>query len=329
MLNHRDTEAQSEDRGYFSTLRADFCASVSLWFGRASQFFLLICLLCGAGAGAAVARADQLHLKDGRVVEVEEVWETSDSVWFRQGKMMLSVAKADVARIVRSTSVNASKLNIPIRPGAASDEASAGKLAPHPGARIVLKSGTQLDADAVWEYEDRIGYRLGNMQTFIDRGAVEQVTREVVSAGQPAAARPSLRFTTGHAGLDQLIVSSAARHAVDPLLIYLVMHEESGFNHRAVSRVGARGLMQLMPETAWRLGVRNIHDPVENVEAGTRYLKSLIDLFAGDVNLALAAYNAGEAAVLRYGHRVPPYRETQSYVRRINLAYRRMASAKF
>ncbi len=100
------------------------------------------------------------------------------------------------------------------------------------------------------------------------------------------------------------------------------MREESGFNYRAVSHVGARGLMQLMPATARQLGVRNIHDPVENVEAGTRYLKNLVTLFAGDVNLALAAYNAGEDAVRRYGRRVPPFRETQSYVRRINAAYR-------
>ena len=131
-----------------------------------------------------------------------------------------------------------------------------------------------------------------------------------------------LRFTTGRAALDQLIVNSGNKYELDPLLIYLVMREESGFNYRAVSHVGARGLMQLMPATARQLGVRNIHDPVENVEAGTRYLKNLITLFAGDVNLALAAYNAGEDAVRRYGRRVPPFRETQSYVRRINVAYR-------
>ena len=101
------------------------------------------------------------------------------------------------------------------------------------------------------------------------------------------------------------------------------MREESGFNHRAVSRAGARGLMQLMPGTAQRLGVRNIHDPFENVEAGTRYLRSLLEMFNGDVNLALAAYNAGEDAVLRYGRRIPPYRETMNYVWRINTAYRR------
>jgi soluble lytic murein transglycosylase-like protein len=132
---------------------------------------------------------------------------------------------------------------------------------------------------------------------------------------------PPFPFTTKHAGLDQLIAVNAARHSVDPLLIYLVMQQESGFNHRAVSSAGARGLMQLMPGTARQLGVRNIHDPVENVEAGTRYLKNLLQRFQGDIHLALAGYNAGEEAVVRYGYRVPPYRETINYVRRISWAY--------
>ena len=101
------------------------------------------------------------------------------------------------------------------------------------------------------------------------------------------------------------------------------MRQESGFNHRAVSRVGARGLMQLMPDTARRFGVRNINDPVENLDAGTRYLKFLLNLFNDNVNLALAGYNAGENAVIRYGYQVPPYRETQQYVYLINAAYRR------
>jgi soluble lytic murein transglycosylase-like protein len=124
-----------------------------------------------------------------------------------------------------------------------------------------------------------------------------------------------------------LIIQSGDKYDIDPTLIYLVMREESRFNHRAVSRAGARGLMQLMPGTAARLGVRNIHDPVENVDAGTRYLRTLLEMFNGDVNLALAAYNAGEGAVLRHGRRIPPYRETINYVWRINTAYRRAMAA--
>ncbi|MBK9313943.1 MAG: lytic transglycosylase domain-containing protein [Acidobacteria bacterium] len=169
---------------------------------------------------------------------------------------------------------------------------------------------------------------MGKMQSFVDRGEIKNIVREVVLTEAKIPADMGLRFSTGHHGLDQLIVYAATKYQVDPLLIYLVMREESGFNYRAVSRVGARGLMQLMPDTARRLGVRNIHDPIENVEAGTRYLRSLIDMFGGDMNLALAAYNAGEGAVLRYGRRVPPYAETTNYVWRINTAYRRALSEK-
>ena len=116
-------------------------------------------------------------------------------------------------------------------------------------------------------------------------------------------------------------MDSSARHGVDPLLIYSIMHQESTFKQRAVSHKGARGLMQLMPGTAARFGVRNIFDPRENIEGGTRYVRWLLDRFRGDVRLALAGYNAGEGAVDKYGWRVPPYSETQNYVRRIFARY--------
>ncbi|MGH9803435.1 MAG: lytic transglycosylase domain-containing protein, partial [Blastocatellia bacterium] len=165
----------------------------------------------------------------------------------------------------------------------------------------------------------------GQMQTHVERSEVVKLMTglEVADNAPAVPSDVSLRFSTGNRGLDGLIVYNATKYGVDPLLIYLVMREESGFNHRAVSRVGARGLMQLMPATAARLGVRNIHDPVENVGAGTRYLRSLIDMFGGDINLALAGYNAGEGAVFKYGRRIPPYSETVNYVWRINTAYRR------
>jgi soluble lytic murein transglycosylase-like protein len=193
--------------------------------------------------------------------------------------------------------------------------------------RIMLKGGVKIDADAVWEEPERIGYRMGKIQTFVDRAAVEKILYDVVeNEPLPDLQLPNMKFTTGHRGLDQLIVHNAIKYDVNPLLIFLLMKQESGFNLRALSPVGARGLMQLMPATALRLGVRNIYDPVENVDAGTRYLKTLIQMFNGDVNLALAGYNAGENAVIRYGYRVPPYRETQNYVYSINVAYRRAVS---
>ena len=133
---------------------------------------------------------------------------------------------------------------------------------------------------------------------------------------------PSLgNFTTGNSTVDNFIVESSKRNSVDPLLIYSIMHQESSFKQRALSHKGARGLMQLMPGTAARFGVTNIWDPKQNIEGGVRYMRFLLDMFAGDVKLALAGYNAGEGAVLKYGYQVPPYNETQEYVRRIGRRY--------
>lgn len=134
--------------------------------------------------------------------------------------------------------------------------------------------------------------------------------------------KPSLGgFTTGNSDFDKFIVESGKRNSVDPLLLYSIMHQESSFKPRAMSYKGARGLMQLIPPTASRFGVTNIWDPKQNIEGGARYMRFLLDLFAGDVRLALAGYNAGEGAVMKYGYQVPPYSETQEYVRRIGRRY--------
>jgi soluble lytic murein transglycosylase-like protein len=128
-------------------------------------------------------------------------------------------------------------------------------------------------------------------------------------------------FTTGSPQVDGYLIDSGKTNGVDPLLIYSVMHQESSFKSHAVSPKGARGLMQLMPGTAVRYGVTNIFDPRQNIEGGARYLRFLLDHFDGDVNLALAGYNAGEGTVEKYGWRIPPYTETQEYVRRISQRY--------
>ena len=128
-------------------------------------------------------------------------------------------------------------------------------------------------------------------------------------------------FTTGNAAIDNFIVESGKRNSVDPLLLYSIMHQESTFKQGAVSHKGARGLMQLMPFTARRFGVTSIFDPRQNIEGGARYMRFLLDLFGGNVDLALAGYNAGEGAVMKFGYRIPPYRETQEYVRRITKRY--------
>jgi soluble lytic murein transglycosylase-like protein len=291
-----------------------------------------VLLLAGVLLCAPSAPADELHLKDGRVIEAEEIWETGDTLWYRRGKMINSIARADVLRITRPRAA----AEAPLAPaanakpaalsGTVKTESASGSVESVEArkvARIFLKDSTQIDADNVWESETRVGYRLGKMQTFIDRADVERIVHDISIVEQTPVPASPLRYSTGHRGLDYLISQNAEKYRVDPTLIYLIMREESRFNYRAVSHVGARGLMQLMPGTARRLGVINIHDPVQNVEAGTRYLRSLLDMFNGDLNLALAGYNAGENAVLKYGRRVPPYRETMNYVWRINTAYRR------
>jgi len=128
-------------------------------------------------------------------------------------------------------------------------------------------------------------------------------------------------FTTGDATVDGYLIDAGVRNGIDPLLLYSIMHQESSFKSHAISPKGARGLMQLMPGTAMRFGVTNIFDPRQNIEGGARYVRFLLDRFDGDVNLTLAGYNAGEGAVEKYGWRIPPYAETQEYVRRISRRY--------
>lgn len=120
----------------------------------------------------------------------------------------------------------------------------------------------------------------------------------------------------------ELIDAAASEQRVDPALVKAIIRAESNFNQRAVSKKGAQGLMQLMPDTAFRYAVRNSFDPAENIRGGVQYLRFLHDTFPGQLSLVVAAYNAGENAVLRHGG-IPPYRETQEYVRRVLRFYGR------
>lgn len=127
--------------------------------------------------------------------------------------------------------------------------------------------------------------------------------------------------------LDRIVRDAADRHHVDQALVKAVINQESGWNPGAVSRKGAIGLMQLIPGTAQRFGAGNPFDPAQNVEAGTTYLKSLLDRYDNNLSLSLAAYNAGEHAVDRNGG-VPAYRETQQYVQKVTEAYFRSDSGR-
>jgi soluble lytic murein transglycosylase-like protein len=139
------------------------------------------------------------------------------------------------------------------------------------------------------------------------------VRRVLPASGSPLPPKPEVR---------SLIEEKARLHDVDADLVESVIEVESNYDPRAVSPKGALGLMQLIPATARRFGVRNVFDPSENIEGGVKYLKHLQGLFGGDRNLTLAAYNAGEAAVARY-RGVPPFAETRDYVVKVGRRYQR------
>ena len=142
------------------------------------------------------------------------------------------------------------------------------------------------------------------------------VTQEARVEAAPAESVPAVSEPEGEVDLDTYITQVAARYDVPADLVAAVIEAESSRNPRAVSRRGARGLMQLMPKTAKRLGVDDPFDPRANIEAGVKHLRAMIDIFGNDLPRVLAAYNAGEVAVIK--HRgVPPYRETRAYVKRI------------
>ena len=188
---------------------------------------------------------------------------------------------------------------------------------------IVLKNGQRLNVT---------GYQLidGTYHLQMNGGFVD-VPFDEVAAIEPedqfAAPPPPPQLLSMKNHYRDLVETSAARYQVDADLISSVIATESNFNAHAVSRKNARGLMQLMPETAAKLGVRNVFDPQENIDAGTRYLGNLLQRYRNDLSLALAAYNAGPERVQQYG-RVPPFAETVSYVRKVQRTYQNSKSAQ-
>lgn len=154
--------------------------------------------------------------------------------------------------------------------------------------------------------------------------------RVLIAAPKEAAVAPSARVAeprvksslAGKAGYDQLVDEVSRTYGLESALLHAVISVESRYNPKAKSRKGAAGLMQLMPGTAKRYGVTDRFDPLQNLEGGARYLRDLLRMFDNNVSLTLAAYNAGERAVAKYGNRVPPYRETLDYVPRVLDFYR-------
>lgn len=179
---------------------------------------------------------------------------------------------------------------------------------------------------------------LGGIFGFVDDDGVEHLSNipddtryRLVLADRFEPARAALRAPRGVLALPygqrpfhDSVMRASSESGVDARLLHAVITVESGYNQGAVSPKGATGLMQLLPGTAKRYGTVNLLDPGENIRAGARYLRDLLALFDNNLELALAAYNAGENAVIRHGRRLPPYAETRRYVPLVVAHYRRM-----
>jgi soluble lytic murein transglycosylase-like protein len=185
---------------------------------------------------------------------------------------------------------------------------------------VVLRSGQRLKVTGYQLLGDK--YRLQMTGGSVEVAFADVTAIEPEEIFTPVPPQPKLEVKSP---FRELVEAAAARYKVDADLISSVIAIESNFDPNAVSRKNARGLMQLLPETAAQLGVRNIFDPQENIDAGTRYLRDLLQRYNNDLALALAAYNAGPEKVQSYG-RVPPFAETISYVRRVKQSYEKSKS---
>ena len=182
---------------------------------------------------------------------------------------------------------------------------------------VVLRSGQRLTVTGYQLLGDKYRLQMAGGSVEVAVADVTAIEPEEIFTPVPAQPKPEVPAL---APFRELVEAAAARYKVDADLITSVIAVESNFDPKAVSRKNARGLMQLLPETAARLGVQNIFDPRENIDAGTRYLRDLLQKYDNDLALTLAAYNAGPEKVQLYGH-VPPYAETISYVRRVKRSY--------
>jgi soluble lytic murein transglycosylase-like protein len=165
---------------------------------------------------------------------------------------------------------------------------------------------------------------LSDMQVYAYVGPIGLVSSASVPTDEPVTAvRCKARYHSGvgNLELERAVIRAAQQHHIQPALLLAVMKAESSFNPTVISKAGAVGLMQLVPETAIRHGVRNLYDTNENVTGGAKHLRYLLDRFHGNIRLALAAYNAGERKVDRY-RQIPPYKETQDYVKKVLIYYR-------
>lgn len=158
----------------------------------------------------------------------------------------------------------------------------------------------------------------------ITNKAVNGHNYQVLVRSRPETYKHDLNYLAGNKlRYSQLITEAAERHQIDERLLHAVIQAESAYNANAVSSAGAVGLMQLMPDTARRYGVMDRRDAEQNIDGGTRYLKDLLAMFNSNLILAVAGYNAGEGAVMKYNYNVPPFPETRNYVQQVLMLYDR------
>jgi LysM repeat protein len=266
-----------------------------------------------AGAGAQVV-GNRIKFVDGSTLDVDEAWKQGTVVWYKRGGVAQSVER-EVRTIepifASKTDSEAVKMDrVPSKPESATNSSQFW---------IYLVGGARFKVDQVNETSEGAWYNRGNLSIFLERERIARITREDPSF--LTGAWKNNDWSSGNSRIDELIKTNGHRYGVDPYLVFCVIEHESHFHPRALSPKGARGLMQLMPGTARRFGVRNSFDVADNIKGGTQYLRELLDMFSGQVNLALASYNAGEGAVVKYGNNVPPYRETREYVKKIARRY--------
>ena len=263
----------------------------------------------------------RLVFADGTTLDVDDAWKQGDDVWYRrQGTSQSS--NREVRKIEnRYKQIDAAAAQPAPAPGKVVKKVDQPAPAAAPATWIYLVDGARIRVDEVREVADGAWYNRGRLTLFLDRARIARIEREQPNTGAGEDwARDG--WTSGNLAIDQLIRTNAAHFAIDPYLVFLVIEQESHFRPRVVSPKGAKGLMQLMPGTARRFGVTRPFDPAQNIRGGTQYLKELLTMFDGRVELALASYNAGEHRVVGYGNKVPPFKETQNYVKRISSRYR-------
>src|SRR5262245_725652 len=255
-------------------------------------------------------------LVDGYSFQVDEVTKQGDETWVRNG---------NIQRQIHQPIKSIKPIVEPAKTEAAETPRTISTSTPQPIAPdqiwIYLVDGAKFRVDQVQEQADGTLYTRNNVSILLAKERISRIEYVTPNAPVAGGARKNADWTSGSPGIDQLIRINGDRFGIDPYLVFLVIEKESRFHPRALSPKGAMGLMQLMPGTARRLGVRKPFDPAENIRAGTQYMRELMDRFGGKVDLVLASYNAGEGAVLKYGRNVPPYRETRDYVKTIGKRY--------